>query len=246
MAHVAGVPALTGIVLALMLGLTPASAQSLYTSTPGAFVAAETFGLQAHSQNDLALGAEAGYRFGNGFDLSLGMRHAASQITELDFGRESTTWEIRPAVSYHHPLGSRILLRAHGVLNVRFYQQVSGGFNSGVLALENRRLDAELSALLVYRMRLGDRLDIIPGAGLYDTRTLEDKTDAPCEAVFPEACSLIGYGFEIRSTGVQFALPVALRFGERSLVLSPTLRYALRDTYQILERVVDVSLRFNF
>lgn len=240
--------------LALVL-LTPSQvysqslySQSPYASTPGVFIAAGTFKIQEYPQNDVALGAEGGYRLGNGFDLSLGVRHATSEVNEFDFGFESSTWEIRPAVAYRHLLGPQTAVQVRGLLNTRFYDQTSGGFDGRVRTVENRRLDADLSAVLFYRVRLGDRLDILPGAGLYDVRTLSDKTNAPCVA--PEGdnvyCSLVGYDFSVRSTGAQFELPVALRLGKRSLVFSPTLRYALSDTYQILERVVDVSLRFNF
>lgn len=240
-------PRIAGLLALVLLGLAPASAQSLYTSAPGAFVAAGTFGLQEYSQNDVALGAELGYRLGNGLDLSLGVRHAAARTTELDYGSESSAWELRPTLGYLQPLGEHAALQVRGLLNARSYRETSGGFDLvGPQTVEATRFDADLSALVFGRVRLGERLAVLPGAGLYHLRTLSDDV----ELALPQQGTGIwagpGYDFAMRSTGVQFELPVTLHLGERRLVLSPTFRYALSDTYQILERVADLSLRFNF
>ena len=76
----------------VLLGIAPALAQSLYTSSPGAFVAVGTFERHEPSPNGAALGAELGYRLGHGLDLSLGVRHAASRVVELDYGSASSAW----------------------------------------------------------------------------------------------------------------------------------------------------------
>lgn len=239
-----------GIAALFLLGLTPAAGQSLYTPAPGAFVAVGTFEQHEASPNGAVLGAEVGYRLGNGLDLSLGVRHAASRTTELDFGAESSAWEVRPGLGYHHPLGAHAALQVRGLLNARRYSQTSGGFGFGPTTVNATRYDADLSALVFGRVRLGERLTVLPGAGLYHLRTVADDVDVSsplrCEDEGYCALEAVGFDFGVRSTGAQFALPVAFRLGEQHLVLSPTLRYALSDTYQILERVVDLSLRFNF
>ena len=232
----------------VLLGIAPALAQSLYTSSPGAFVAVGTFERHEPSPNGAALGAELGYRLGHGLDLSLGVRHAASRVVELDYGSASSAWEIRPALGYHQPLGADAALQVRGLLNARFYRQTFGGFDMvGPQTVEATRYDADLSALVFGRVRLGERLEVLPGAGLYHLRTFSDDVEPPFSR---QADGVIwagpAYDLTVRSTGVHFALPVTLRLGEQRLVLSPALRYALSDTYRILERVVDLSLRFNF
>ena len=228
------------------------AAQSLYTSAPGAFVAVGTFGPQKPQRHDVAVSAELGYRFGTGLDFSLGIRHAALQITELDFGLKSSAWELRPELTYQHPLGLHAVLRVSGLLNARFYRQSSGGFSlGGGERVTSHRTDVDLSALLLGRARLSEWLTIYPGAGLFRLRTLSERTDADCLPAVPiegrfSGCGLPASSFEVRSTGVQFILPVALHLGERHLVLSPSLRYALIGTYPVLEPVADLSLRFNF
>jgi hypothetical protein len=230
----------------LLLGLTSASAQSLYTETPGAFVAIGTFDLQERTPHDRALTAEMGYRLGNGLDLSLGVRHAASRVTELDYGSESSAWEIRPSLGYHRSLSPHAVLQVNGLLNVQFYHRTSGGFSFGPTTIEATRFDADVSALLFGRVRLGDCLTVLPGAGLYHLRTIDDRVKLSAPGPHGGIWGGPGYDITVRSTGAQFALPITLHLGERSLVISPTLRYALSDTYQILERVVDLNLRLNF
>jgi hypothetical protein len=226
------------------VGLAPASAQSLYTTAPGAFVAVGTFGLQEHSPNDVALSVEVGHRLGNGFDVSLVVRHAASRTSSFDFGTESSAWEIRPALGYHRPLGTHAALQVRGLLNVGLYDQTTGGFNF-LHTAEATRYDADFSALVFGRVQLGERLTVLPGAGLYYLRTIAEDVSFS-QQTFGDIWAGPAYDFGVRSSGAQFALPVSLRLGERHLVLSPTLHYALSDTNQILERVVDLSLRFNF
>lgn len=175
------------------------------------------------------------------------MRHAAARTTGLDYGVESSAWEIRPALGYYQPVGAHAVLHVQGLLNTRFYRQTSGGFDLGPQTVKVTRYDADLSVLVFGRVPLNKRLTVLPGAGLYHLRTFSDNVESPLSQL-ADGTIWAGpaYDFAVRSTGVQFALPVALRLGEQHLVLSPTLRYALSDTYQILERVVDLSLRFNF
>ena len=233
---------------AVWLGIATASAQSLYAPAPGAFAAVGTFGLQEYSPNDVALSAELGYRLGNGLDLGLGVRHTASETRALDYGSESSAWEVRPALGYLRPLGTHTAWQVRGVVSARASRSTSGGFSFGPTTVKATRFDADLSALVVGRVRLGDRLAILPGAGLYHLRTLADKADVSYPYECGDVCAVpsVGDDVAVRSTGVEFALPIALRLGEQHLVLSPTVRYALSDTYQILERVADVSLRYNF
>jgi hypothetical protein len=230
----------------LLIGSAPASAQSLYTSSPGAFAAAGTFGLQEDVERDRALAAELGYRFGNGLDLSLGVRHAASSVVQLDYGSESSAWELRPTAAYHRELGPHAALQVRGVLNAGSYRHTFGGFDlAGLSRVEATRFDADVSALVFGRVHLGEHVEVLPGAGLYHLRTLADDVSFSRQT-FGGVWAGPAYDVAVRSTGVEFALPVALHVGEQRLVLSPTFRYALSDTYRILERVVDLSLRFNF
>ncbi|MEP0545403.1 MAG: hypothetical protein ABJF88_00565 [Rhodothermales bacterium] len=239
---------IASLVLLLLIGCAPASAQSLYTSLPGVFAAAGTFGLQEGIERDRAFAAEAGYRIGNGLDLSLGVRHVASSVVQSDYGSESSAWELRPTAAYHRELGPHAVLQVRGLLSAGAYRSTFGGFSFGPTMVDATRFDADVSALLFGRLRLGNRLEVLPGAGLYHLRTLSDDVDVSTPYECEDVCvaGLVGYDVAVRSTGVEFALPVSLRLGEQHLVLSPTFRYALSDTYQILERVVDLSLRFNF
>ena len=222
------------------------SAQSLYTARTGVYAGLDLFPRTASlnaAGGSYDVSGAAGYRFGDGFDLGLGVRvrrEAMGAFGDVP-ARAYRTLVVGPQVGYAHRFGPRAGVRLEGAFEATF----TGG--DGYRGFHG--LGADLSASVFSEVPVTRYVRAYPSVGVFaegERYSLGVRRDAALRLR-----ELGSSDYHLRhgqgSFGLQAALPIAARVFGLDWVLEPRLRYGTREfDYGGYWPQMDLGMKVNF